>query len=492
MKNRENKNLILLTKFWAIVIFFALGSCNKAADPTPTTTATTTTTSTNPNDAVNNWIYDTMKTYYYWTDDMPAKAKTDLTLAPETDKTGYFYTLLYKIGVIDRNSWIQKATDLTNSLNGVSTAFGYRNSLYYLDASNTTVGQFVSYVIKGSPIDKAGLVRGDIILKINGTAITNDNYKTLLDFSKTETITFGLGKVENGNFVDAGKSITATKAQVTENPVALSKVIVKGNKKIGYLLYTQFISTYDADLRKVFADFKAQGVNEMVLDLRLNGGGYVSSAQVLGSLIAKNLDPKNIFLKYEYNVTVDAANIKQYGSDYANGYFKAEANNLNLDRLFVLVSGGSASASELIINGLRPFMNVTLIGSDTYGKNEFSQTFTNTKYEWGLQPLLGRSVNSLGQSEYGVTKNGNTWVYQGGFKPDYALKDNVIPFKPFADEGEILFSKALELITGVASKSLRKIADEQTLTLEGVGSTKLQNMSDNPLQNRKEMVIDRK
>ena len=431
-----------------------------------------------------------MKTNYFWADFMPDISKTDLTRDPGDVNTakGYYYSLLYRKDTIDRNSWIQNITDLQNTLNHVSTkVFGYRYSPFYADASKSNIVLSVSYVIAGSAAEKAGLQRGDIIMQINGTQLTVDNYSTFT--SNLDGATFGLADLTNGAFVLNGKKITATKADVTENTVAMSKIITKGTKKIGYLLYTGYVATYDANLRSAFANFKSAGVNELVVDLRLNGGGSVNSSVILSSLIVKNLSTSNLIFKYEMNKTQTDANTKQYGTNYFNAYFSGEANNLNLNRVYFLVSGGSASASELTINNLKPFMDVYLIGSQTYGKNEFSNTFTDNRWAWGMQPLLGRTVNSKGESAYGVTTTNGKWVYQGGIQPDYAVTDNSIPFKAFGDESETLFAKALTQITGLEmTQNARQAATAKAdLLFENKGI----HLSDEPSRNRYDMTTDK-
>lgn len=425
-------------------------SCKKdTLEPTTTTATTTGTTTTSPNAAANSWVYDQLKEWYLWADLMPEKGKTDLSLVTGKDgaddtKTYYFYSLLNDYPNTDRFSWIREnIVDLTNSLSGVSTSYGFSRTAVYLDNTQTAIGFFVSYVILNSPAEKAGLKRGDVILSINGTQINKDNYLTLLNSS--ESATFGLGELQNGTFALNGKTLQAIKAVVQNDPVHFWKVIEKGNKKIGYLVYTQFLATYDEKLKQVFGEFKTKGVNELVLDLRTNGGGSVASADLLSSLIVKNLNTNNVTHRDEWNANIT----KKYPSVANPTKFSAQPNNLgSLNRLFVLTSNGTASASELIINSLRPYMDVILIGEHTYGKNVASITIkdeTNpARWTYGMQPIVLRTVNSKGESAYGT---------KDGFAPDYIVKDNVYPYKPWGDESETLMKKALEVITGVPAEA---------------------------------------
>ncbi len=299
-----------LSKFLLLVSVVGALSCKKdTVEPTTTTTGTTTTTTpTSPNAAANSWVYDQLKEWYLWSDKLPAKDKTDLTLVTGKDgeddiKKYYFYSLLNDYPNTDRFSWIREnITDLTNSLSGVSTSFGFSRTAVYLDNTQTNVVFFISNVITNSPADKAGLKRGDIVLTINGTQINGTNFATLI--SNNETATFGLAEFKNGSYVLSGKTVTATKAVVQNDPVQFWKVIEKGNKKIGYLLYTQFLGAYDDKLKQVFGEFKTKGVNELVLDLRTNGGGLIASADLLSSLIVKNPNANNVIHQDEWNANV--------------------------------------------------------------------------------------------------------------------------------------------------------------------------------------------
>jgi C-terminal processing protease CtpA/Prc len=344
---------------------------------------------------------------------------------------------------------------------------------------------FVSYVIANSPADKAGMKRGDIILTINGTQINGDNYATLI--SNNETVTFGLGELKNNTFVLSGKTIQATKAVVKKDPVQFWKVIEKGDRKIGYLVYTQFITgtqeepnLFNNKLKTVFGEFKTKGVNELVIDLRVNGGGYISSADLLASLIVKNLNTNNVIHQDEWNVNIKA----KYPSVATPTKFSNEANNLGtLNRLIVLTSNGTASASELLINSLRPYMDVIIVGQNTYGKNVGSITIkddnTPARWAWGMQPIVLKTINSKGESNYGT---------KAGFSPNVAVSDNIYPYKDWGDESETLLKKAIEVIMGTAipvepsaaaKRSFRQL-DTQVLELH---------VSDNPEENRKDMFV---
>jgi len=456
------------------VIFIA---CKKdTVDPAPK--PTTPTTTANPNIAANTWIHEAMSYYYLWNTNMPSLASSNTSAKP----TDYFYTLLNDYGKTDRFSWIDESyTNLQNQLNGVSTVLGIKNNAFYTDDSKTALAFVLAYVLKGSPADKAGLKRGDIILKVDDQTITNSNYTTILS---NQTLKLGLGDFTNGAFVSNGRNVTVTKVELQTNPILADTIVAWSGKKVGYLAYSQFLTSYDDSLRAIFGRFKAAGVNELVLDFRYNGGGYVVSSDLITNLTVKDAAAKvgKLMNKKVYNSTYTAYLERTSGASAFETLFKAEPNNLGtLNRVFVLIAGNTASASELVINNLKPFMDVILIGEHTYGKNVGSFTLTDPSKRWdfGLQPITFLTNNAIGESNYGTVN---------GFLPNYTLADNVLPYRTLGNPYETYFNKALNIISGVAYQaSSTEAIKKYTRTLASKES-----FSDNKWLDRKEMWIDPK
>ena len=437
--------MLTFKKFSQIGFIVAVISMTGCKDKNVDPETVETTDSTNYQ-AVNSWIYELMNDAYFWYKNMPVESSLDNKLNPND----YFEKLIYQRSTTDRFSMITDDIDeLTNEFNGVSKVFGINYTLSYIDDGKSNIAAFLSYVVKGSPAEAAGLKRGDVIMKVSGTQLTASNYTTLL--SNSETATFTLGYL-NGTTLTADntKTITVTKAEISEDPVLFSSVISKSayGKTIGYLVYTQFVpgttaeaEKYDNELRQVFANFKSKGVNELVLDLRFNPGGYISSAETLASLIGKSVSSSKIFYKEQWNDKYLTYWKNKYGASALNYNFLDEGNNIgsNLNRVFVLTSNGTASASELVINGLTPYMDVITIGEHTYGKNLFGSLIGDdqSRWKWGVYVMLGQTANVNDQSDYG-TINGMT--------PTYEVEDSVIPFKSFGDENETLLRKALDVM----------------------------------------------
>ncbi|RRA98591.1 S41 family peptidase [Larkinella rosea] len=442
---------------------FWMTACTK--DPSVTPQSPISSSPSTATQSVDGWILENMRAVYYWNDKIPAKP--DTTLAPED----FFYSLLYDYTnkantERDRFSWIQESADeLKSSLSGEEKTTGLEVKYYLRASGSTDVIMKVLYVLPGSPAAKAGLKRGNIITSVNGQKLTTSNYASLVN--DPTTFNYGLAKVESGKIVDTDAVKTVTAEVFQQNPVYLDSVYTIGSKKIGYLVYNQFIpgpngstaTTYDQKLEQVFSKFKAQGVNELVLDLRYNPGGYVSSSVKLASMIAKGVDNTKTYYRMEYNKDVMAELKTQNKTDELTTRFQAKSQNIgaNLSRVYVLTTGGTASASELIINGLKPFMPVITIGETTYGKNVGSITISDEtgKIKWGMQPIVFKSFNAQNESNYST-----------GFVPTIA-KSEPLDVKQLGDIEETYLSTALAQITG----SNARISADQGPKLPAIGSS---------------------
>lgn len=454
-------------------LFFGLVILLSACDPEKILPNEDDGKAVNPNAQVNDWIYSELTDWYLWSDKLVAVSVTNKELSPDE----YFESLLYQPGETDRFSWIQEsAEDLLNSLNGKNTALGLRTSTFYADDAKKNVAFAVSYALKNSPAERAGIKRGDFITKVNGTTITLDNYQTILG---SESMTFTMGDYVNGQIVPNTTVYSVTKAEIQTNPVQHYSIIQEGSKKIGYLVYLQYLSQYDDELRRIFGEFKAAGINELVLDLRYNGGGYISSATTLSSLIGRGISSSKVCYSDEWNANITKEFKNKYGANYFTKNFKDEPNNIGsqLSRLFVLTSKGTASASELTINNLLPYMEVIRVGDNTYGKNVGSITIDDEqkRWKWGMQPIVLRTVNANGQSDYGS---------KDGFAPNVRVSDNILPFKSFGDKSETLMSEVIAYITG------KTVATSANARIRPAVLASPYSIADNPIENRYEMYAE--
>lgn len=418
------------------------------------------------NEAINNWIYDQMEIYYYWEDQMPGKKTSNQN--PED----YFNSLIYSQE--DRFSWIQpNFQELINSLQGINKEAGYEFTLYN-DSSvpNGVIGQ-ISYIKKGSPAEQEDIKRGDVFTEINGKRLTVDNFQSVLsEIGENHTLKLFRYNENTDDFNELGQ-LELNTIQFAENPNFLDTVYTVNNKKIGYYVYNFFATgtdsnngLYENEMAMVFQSFKNEAIQHLIIDLRYNSGGAETATIDLASHIGSNITKQDIFIKRDYNDFLNQSFIEEYGADANIRRFENKTayvgNLLQNQSVIILTSSRTASASELLINGLRPYMDVFIIGDKTVGKNVGSFSLYDDKdpeNTWGMQPIVTKSFNSLDQSDYG-----------DGFIPDIELIDNDLVKRELGDINELLLASAIQELTGVIareeSKKIQKPATDVYSSLE--------------------------
>lgn len=402
---------------------------------------------------VNAWIYEIMEKHYLWYDEIPARESLDMTASPDKFFTQLLSDQDGKVlkGETEHHyfSRIEKKKTSTKSIDEEST-YGFDFATAKIPGTQTSVA-WIIYVLPNSPAAEAGLERGDWILGVNSQT-PNISDTRVLRSGSAATIYTGTYNSANKNWTVTGSvNITAARP-VEDTPFLKDSIYHHGNKNIGYLAYNHFSSgpngyedkTWDAQMKQIFANFKSKNVNEFVLDLRYNGGGQVTSAQLLTSLLAPTTDLGKTFCKMEYNDNYKDNN-KSLPLESAGS---VSGENLDLDRLFVLVGPNSASASEAVINCLIPYMgrsNITLIGEQTIGKTVGSEQYgDNQDYDWLISPIVLHIKNADGNADY-----------EDGFVPDIKVEELFVnnTLYPLGDRREMLLSAAFNQIVGSGLKS---------------------------------------
>lgn len=431
---------------------------------------------------VNLFVWNGMHEYYLWNSQVPGLDNPNYSKGDSlnaflnhfSDPEKLFNSLLYKRDTIDKWSFIvDNSKTITDWISGISKTMGYDFMLGRIASTDTLFG-FVRYIYKGSPAEKAGMKRGDIFVKVNNQKLTVSNYQTLLFATTTYTLGFAtLVPTDRGHkIVPSDKTVTMTAIEMQENPILLDTVFTFNNQKVGYLVYNGFNSDFDIQLNDVFKKFKDAGINQMVLDLRYNGGGSVKSSVYLASMIY-GTDQSKLFAKAQYNQGFQASIVGEYGSQALNDNFEntiaatstnpvTPINTLNLQKIYIIVSDNTASASELLINGLKPYMNVKLVGIPTVGKYVGSFTLTDDKVtsnKWAMQPIVVKYANSLGVTDF-----------INGLNPDITAEEDIANLIAFGDPNETLLKVVLTdmqggAVTAMTLKSaqlgLRKVTDSQ-------------------------------
>lgn len=455
MKNY--KALILLT-----LIAFLNYSCFEDNDDTQITGS-----------SVNDFVWKGMNSWYYWQSQVPdlSDAKDDnlseynAFLNRTQNPKEFFNGLRFQYGTTDRFSgFIENYIEQLQEFQGISKSHGINYQPVQIN-SNGDVIMYVTHVVDNSPANTANIKRGDIISAINGTQLTVSNFNNIANdlFKDTVKLSF---VTENGGILTFLEDKTITATVISENPVYLHKIFNDvGGKKIGYLVYNGFRTSYNDELNAVFSVFKNENIDELILDLRLNGGGAVPTSAYLSSMIYANAGVEE-FASLEFNSKHENENRSYNFSNTLNVYdandIKTGEETINrlttLNRLYVLTSGNTASASEMVINGLKPYMSsVKLIGTTTYGKNVGSimrfdspatdfqdRSSANPSHTYAMLPIVFKIFNKNGESNY-----------TQGFVPDIEVKEyeywNTI--LPFGDENEIVLKTALDDIRGFTAKS---------------------------------------
>ena len=464
----------ILGLFLLITIMFV--GCKKDDDNSTDPDTETTVTLEN---SINSFVWRGLNSYYYWQADVPnlADTKNDVTDDFYTYLNGYsdpedlFESLLYDAGTTDRFSWfIDDYEEQDASFRGVDDAYGFDFNLARLCSDCDEVIGYVTYVVPDSPAADAGMARGDIFYKVDGQEMTISDYAVVYNYYYNDNLSLEFGTVNYTDYTITSTGVTAdlTIREVAENPVHYSSVITTSSgTKVGYLVYNGFKYTYHEELNNVFATFISEGITELVLDLRYNGGGSVLTSAYLASMIDGSASTGDIFGKLVYNSKhadddgsynfYNTARI--YDKDGDDTGSNVSINRLStISNLYVITSSSTASASEMIINGLRPYLsNVITIGTTTYGKNvgsitlydspDFtSYTTINSTHTNAMQPIVFKIFNKLDESDY-----------TDGFAPDYEVVEYASEMKPFGDVEEPLLETALNLIDGVSAKSKSKI-----------------------------------
>ena len=425
---------------------------------------------------VQDFMWKAMNLWYFWQADVPNLAddhfatNTDYTnfLESESNPEDFFFKQLTYTD--DRFSFLSDDyVELTQNLSGISKSNGLDFGLTYFDDNNNNmldaneeIFGYVRYIIDGSNASTQDISRGELFNGVDGQTLNGGNYADLL-FGDNDTYTLDMADISGSDLTPNGKEVTLTKeADLVEHPVYIAKSFNISGHQIGYLMYNQFTNEYDNELNDAFGQLKSEGVTDLVLDLRYNPGGSVNSSRLLSSMIY-GTHTDQIYIRQRWNDKIQAA----FSNADLEDYFASELDNgsplntLNLDRVYILTTGSTASASELVINGLDPYIEVITIGTTTVGKNEFSLTMVddpdrsgapfiytpsredqiNPKNSWAIQPLVGRNENSAGFSDY-----------TNGIAPDIELAEDVENLGILGDSNEPLLARAIEEITGVSAK----------------------------------------
>lgn len=377
--------------------------------------------------ADNLWIDDVMREHYLWVEDMPAsKELTSQYFATNND---------FLSAVKNEEDPYTKIDSLTT----IKADYGMKYNMVKLSDEDIYAGM-VTYVEPGSPAGIAGIERGTWIMEVDGASITSENSSKVLSDGTDHLLTMGRYTVvtdetgEETSYISAYAFAPLGEATVYERPdVPYRNVLTVGNHTVGYLLCNRFTAE-SAEIISASNEFASAGVTDVVLDLRYNSNSTLEGMQVLASVLVPSsaLGQKLASVKYSSKAkpewpTTLTLSTPQGGS------------NLNLSTLYVLTSSNTKGLPEHLINCLKAYMDVVVVGNTTAGESFATEVFDNT--EFGLQLRL---VTGVVFDASGTEANFN------GFNPDVRVSDTSSPAAvlPFGNVGEALLAAALQQMKG--------------------------------------------
>ena len=378
------------------------------------------------------FVRTTLRDIYYWYKELP-----DPDPATFSSPDAYLEAVRYKTLDHTYSFITDRASNDAFFSDSQFIGFGFATAPASIDDWR------IAEVYPGSPAAEAGLERGAHILVVNGRTLAS-----LVNTPDINTI-FGpstVGTVGTMQFRDVGGTVhdvQMTKRTVTIPTASLTRTFASGGRVVGYINFRNFVTPATAALDQAFAQLESAGANELVLDLRYNGGGLVSVAQQLASLIGGSRTNGKLFVQFVHNDKNTSKN--------STLSFTSPAHALNLDRLVVIYTRGSASASELVWNGLRPFMTVTTVGDRSYGKpvGQYGYNFCDKV----LYPVAFSTQNFRGEGGY-----------FDGIAADCAAADDLE--HQLGDSAEASLSEALRYLrTGSCSAAASAGAHAQSARL---------------------------
>lgn len=357
--------------------------------------------------STQTWMYETMQNEYLYYQDMPDKSSLNFFKKPseflsslvssKDKKSGSTFSHIDSVYVTTRNT-------------STTPTFGFEGAM--VRADNGSYGIRVLYTQENSPAAEAGLKRGDLIIAANNKKINSSDLFYIT--APQEAYLFTMGKLNERGF-DTLQTVQMPAPRIVENNNLYKKDILNlGGKKVAYIMYNEFGNNDTEKLIQLFKDIARQSVNDIILDLRYNPGGYVNTAQMISTNLAPQEAIGNTFLKMTHNDKINRTDILNFEQTML-----ANAAPFNYGNLYVITSGNTASASEIVINCLRPYMPDRLIqvGTATFGKNVAQQLFTDEEKAPMIEFWLTNSLLSNAEdfSDY----------YTNGLEPDYEIAENL-------------------------------------------------------------------
>ena len=372
--------MIKLNKYWlyVFILLFTFTACSKDDDEKEETAV--------------DVIDEIMEECYLWNDERP-----NLNSNNYRDLNTYFEDQLV---AQDKWSFIANLESLLAFFeDGTYTGYGF--DLQFETGNNVP---YVSLVYNQSDLYNEGITRSWKLLEINNQSTSSMSEDQIRDKLRDNSVSL-LFESESGE----QKTLNLTKKEMNQNTVIKKAVIPTENKKVAYLVFDSFLDSSKPELNEAFDLFRTEGAEELVLDMRYNGGGSTEIANQLAGLITGNNHAEQVFSKYIFNESQSSENFSEE--------FISQSSALNFERIFVITTYGTASASELVINSLKPYMgaeNIILIGSTTHGKPVGMNVFQVPEFNLAVLPIT-----------FHITDKNDEGYYFEGIPVNHEVEDDL-------------------------------------------------------------------
>jgi carboxyl-terminal processing protease len=402
MNKRSLKNLVLVLAAGATACGGGGGGGGSSSLVTvpPTSTSPPTPPSTTTACSLRNrqdFAFSVLDEWYLFPETLPAS----LDPSPYTSVDAYIDALTATARSQGRDRFFTFVTSIAEEnaffSSGATAGFGVR----FAYQGNR---MFVTEAFEGAPALAAGIDRGTEILSIGTTEANLVTVSSILASQGTAGVSAALGPSTAGTsrvlrVTDAGgtRNITVVKAEFNIQPLSSRygvKVIDNGGQKVGYINMRTFISTADNQLRTAFADFRAQGISNFVIDFRYNGGGLVSTAELMGDLLGGNRSTSDVFTVTRFRTSKSSNNETRR--------FAPQSQSVSPVKIAFISTNATASASELVMNSFVPFLGVdaALVGSNSFGKPVGQIALDRAACDDRIRVVAFAKDNAAGQGNY--------------------------------------------------------------------------------------------
>lgn len=441
-----------------------------------------------PDIEINDFVWGGMNAFYKWQSsiedlsDRRFSSRNELNayLAKHPAPDALFGTLI--------NTSADTLSLITNDYNTLYDTFegtvntnGMKVSVTRYADNSSSVYAYVRYVVPNSDAATKGIQRGTIFNQVNGQLLNTGNFISLLS---DENYTITTANFNNGIPTPTSVSVSLVSSEIKENPITTSSIIQQGSEKIGYIAINRFIPNYDSAINKIIGDFKTNNVKNLIVDLRYNTSGAIESSAYLGSMITGQFNGQ-VFSSNSWNEKV----LQNINPTRRNNYFtneidngftpKETVNNLNLNSVYILTSDLTATVSEVLINSLKPYIDVKVIGTQTagqflcssilYDSDDYSLTGENfkTTHTWATYPVVLEAKNKNNQNS------------ANGITPDVILTENPGELGLLGETSDPIIRKTIEYITTGVKPSQLDNFDGQILWSSEINNADYRRMHTN-------------